>query len=122
MDLIENELSEIILNLENISFNKNIDNNFEKNIIKYNEKYDLNNINNIKNINNIYFDILVEKIRKKKIYIKCNCNNVSYFLPYEKCNSGNYHNLYLKPENLLQKSILFYSENDFINKKPYYVI
>ena len=104
-------MENLILKLKDI--NINVDN-----------QYITDNINNSINdkINQFYFEILIDNLIRKKIYLRCYCNNISYFLPNEKCTCGKIHKLVLKEDKYLVKNILYFSIDDFIFLEPYYII
>lgn len=87
-------------------------------IYKFN-KININDQNN--DINNIYFNMLIDHIIKKKIYLKCNCNDISFFIPNEQCTCGIKHYIRPIPNEYLLKNILHYSITDFLFYKPYYL-
>ena len=94
-----------------------------------NEIDDLNNIfNNCnisndvdKNMYNYYFNIMIDKMKKNNIYIKCNCANNNVFLINQYCTTGIIHKITPNYDIIYNKNFLYYSYNDFIIKKPYFI-
>lgn len=71
--------------------------------------------------NKEYFNILKKKAITNKIYIECNCGKNHYFIIDNHCTNGKLHEIYQIPNEYLNKNILYYSYNDFINQKPFFI-
>jgi hypothetical protein len=81
-----------------------------------------NEMNELKCVDKAYFQILIDKIIKERISINCKCTNDSKFIPNNYCSFGKLHIINQIPNKYLKKNILYYSLDEFIKYKPFFIL